>query len=100
MLMDTVDICRCPHCDRMTVKDEACNYVVCGRISTGFQIGYGCGRPFCFLCGGKLCGKMYDETNGNLLDSNEDHNHMNDEGARSRCSQNGYCPGGHNSHKA
>jgi hypothetical protein len=97
--METIDICRCPHCDRLCVKDDACNYVVCGRTDTGFKIGYGCGKPFCFLCGKKLCGQMYNEVTGEMIDSNEDHNHTTDEEQKIICSQNGYCLGGHNSHK-
>lgn len=87
----------CPHCHRYFIKDNNCNFVVCGRRDDGtFLPNHGCGRPFCFLCGKKLCGIMYDETTGTLLDANENHNHPAE---YTECTGEEYCPGGHNSHK-
>ena len=91
----------CPHCGRWAVKDAACNYVVCGRARLGVLArapdgeALGCGRPWCFACGGKLCGRMFDTATGRLEDPNEDHNHP----PGTPCDGPGYCPGGHNSHK-
>ena len=78
------------------MKDESCNFVVCGRATEGFLLGMGCGRPWCFQCGQKLCGRMYNPDTGAMEDPNEDHNH---DGEDSICDGPGYCPGGHNSHK-
>lgn len=90
----------CPWCLRPALKDRGCNFVVCGRTCTGFLVGGGCGRAWCFRCGKKLCGRMYDDS-GALVDSNEDHNvgggHNPSED--DPCDGPDYCPGGHNSHK-
>ena len=99
----SVAVRNCPHCGRVAIKDDACNYVVCGRTGAGFALSaagepMGCGRPWCFQCGGRLCGRMYAD-NGDLIDSNEDHNHDQDPVARAACSGPGFCPGGHNAHK-
>ena len=92
-----MSIQKCPHCNRYFMKDNNCNYVVCGRIDNNtFVPHHGCGWPFCFLCGKKLCGRMFDETTGKLLDPNENHNHPAD---YTDCKGDDYCPGGHNSHK-
>lgn len=84
---------QCPHCLRYCLKDDRCNFVICGRTAQGFMTGAGCGRPWCYQCGGKLCGQNYCPDTGRLLDANEDHN-------RCGCERlPGHCPGGHNSHK-
>jgi len=94
------DAKQCPWCERWSLKDDRCNYVVCGRPEVGvFVLGVGCGRAWCFDCGLKLCGRMYCEETGELLDPNEDHNHGHDPSAQTACSQPGFCLGGHNSHK-
>lgn len=93
----STDIQQCPHCGRYCVKDDNCNYVVCGRAEANrFLPRHGCGRPFCFSCGKKLCGQMFDPETGALLDPNEDHNHP---AGYEGCDGAEYCPGGHNSHK-
>jgi hypothetical protein len=96
-----MDAKQCPHCTRWCLKDTNCNYVVCGRTSIGvFAWGQGCGRPFCFECGGKLCGLVYDHNNRDKPPSqDEDHNHYTDVVAQAICSSEGFCRGGHNSHK-
>ena len=91
---------QCPWCERWCIKDDRCNYVVCGRVEVGvFMVGAGCGQAWCFQCGGKLCGRMFCETTGELLNADEDHNHLDDPEGRRACSGVGFCPGGHNSHK-
>ena len=85
---------QCPHCRRWSLKDDNCNYIVCGRDNSGvFRAGMGCGRPWCYLCGQKLCGRVYRE-DGTVVDPNEDHNHVGDAEARARCDQPGFCQGG------
>ena len=78
---------------------ESCNYVVCGRVNNGFVVGAGCGKAWCWFCARKLCGKMYDHQTGDMLDANEDHNHAPGCDAFAVCNGEGFCPGGHNSHK-
>ena len=89
----------CPHCHRLAIKDDACNFVVCGRTARGFAFvngeALGCGRPWCFQCGKKLCGRMYNPDTGETEDLNEDHNHP----PGTVCDGRGYCPGGHDAHK-
>lgn len=87
----------CPWCGRHALKDLGCNYVVCGRTNV-FNTGLGCGRPWCFSCGKKLCGRVYAE-NGTLVNSNEDHNTKHQPTTDDPCEGPEYCPGGHNSHK-
>ncbi len=94
-----MDCRQCPWCHRFAIKDDACMYVVCGRDHRGFNLGMGCGRAWCFKCGLKLCGRMYCDTTGAMLDANEDHNHTPGTEAHAACNGEGYCLGGHNSHK-
>ena len=90
---------QCPWCDRWCLKDDQCNYVVCGRNSQNqFVPQAGCGHAWCYQCGKKLCGRMYAE-DGTLLDPNEDHNIRHRPTPDDPCSGPDYCPGGHNSHK-
>lgn len=101
----------CPWCLRPALKDDACQFVVCGRGAAGFVVGSGCGRAWCFRCdtgatpdgcfrmGGKLCGQMYDAETGAMLDPNESHDHPPGSDAFNRCNGPGHCPGGHDSHK-
>ncbi len=90
----------CPHCRRLALKDDNCNFVICGRSANNtFFVGMGCGKPWCYHCGKKLCGQNFCERTGQLIDANEDHNHTNDDAARARCEGLTFCPGGHNSHK-
>lgn len=98
----------CPHCDRMCLKDDACNYVICGRTAGGFAVDrngspMGCGRAWCYRCRGRLCGTPYARTDAGawkLVDDNENHDHPRGSAAWDACSGEGYCPGGHDSHKA
>lgn len=85
---------KCPHCERWCAKDDNCNFVICGRAFDGFRVGQGCGRPFCFQCGKKLCGQNYCPDTGVLLDANENHDTC------TGCVGPEFCPGGHNSHRA
>jgi len=91
---------QCPWCERWALKTLlSCNYVVCGRHPDGFYRDAGCGKAWCYLCCGRLCGQMYDPENGNMLDPNEDHNHSPGTEAFNTCNAEGYCPGGHDCHK-
>ena len=93
---------RCPWCPNVAAKDDACNWVVCGQITVNntstFVVGHGCGRQWCFLCGRKLCGQVYDTTTGAPRDGVR-RNHT-----AVCCSQEEgfvqaeYCCGGHNAH--
>ena len=87
---------QCPWCHRWCVKDDKCNYV---RDNGGFRLGMGCGHAFCFLCGKKLCGRMFDAETGQLLSANECHDVGHSPTAEDPCDGPEYCPGGHNSHK-
>ena len=90
---------QCPWCERWCLKDDQCNYVVCGRGADNKFVPYaGCGHAWCFQCGKKLCGRMFAE-DGTLLDPNEDHNTGHRPTPDDPCSGPEYCPGGHNSHK-
>ena len=94
------DAKQCPWCERWCLKDSNCNYVVCGRDSRSrFCVGQGCGRAWCYHCGKKLCGRVFDDA-GQLLDSNEDHDHGHQPTPDDPCCGPEYCEGGHNSHKA
>jgi hypothetical protein len=95
---------QCPHCERYSLKDDRCQFVVCGRDQSGFLRDadgnpLGCGRPWCFQCGKKLCGRVFNPDTGAVEDANEDHNHPTGP-AREACSGPDYCPGGHDSHKS
>jgi hypothetical protein len=90
---------QCPWCQRWCLKDNQCNYVVCGRNHLNqFVPKAGCGRAWCYQCGKKLCGRMYSEE-GTLLNPNEDHNWGHSPTPDDPCTGPDYCPGGHNSHK-
>jgi len=96
----STDAKQCPWCGRWALKDAACNYVVCGRSTRGFVLNEGCAKAWCFECGGKLCGPpMYDLVTGRQLHANENHNHRLGSAEAIECGGEGYCPGGHNSHK-
>ena len=84
----------CPWCLRLAEKDDACNWVTCGLTDTGFQVHHGCGMQWCFACGGKLCGQLYDSDTG-IQRTGVATSHSAD-----CCPFPGYCPGGHNSHKS
>ena len=88
---------QCPHCERWALKDTACNFVVCGRATHGFVSGAGCGRAWCFECGLKLCGRYYD-ARGAATGLSEDHTHAPGP-LYDACNGDGFCPGGHDSHK-
>lgn len=86
----------CPWCGRVWAKNEACNWVCCGLTTTkeGFRKGEGCGQQWCFSCGKKLCGLLYEPASGLKVPGvAESHS------ASCACLNDGtYCPGGHNSH--
>lgn len=86
---------RCPWCDTWALKDTACNWVCCGLDAAGFHVGAGCGRQWCFACGGKLCGQMFDPATGVALPG------VSTSHSDACCGfGTDVCPGGHNSHKA
>ena len=95
---------QCPWCGRWALKDDACNWVTCGLATEGFVAGAGCGRQFCFLCQGKLCGRMYDADTGAAIPGVPSHHSMTCCAEELRREDPGtdvstICPGGHNSHK-
>ena len=59
----------CPWCERWALKDAACNYIfACGLdTKTGFHIGQGCGRSWCWGCGKKFCRIYYDPVTGKKM---------------------------------
>ncbi len=93
----SLDAKQCPWCLRYCLKDSNCNYIfACGLdLNNVFHVGQGCGRAWCYECGKKFCGRLYDEQ-GRKIGTRTEHD---------RCcflepgfSQSEYCPGGHNSH--
>jgi hypothetical protein len=91
---------QCPWCGRWALKDAACNWVTCGLATEGFMVAAGCGHQFCFLCGKKLCGAMFDSVTGAPCPGAASHHTAtcclaNIEGS----TPDDVCPGGHNSHK-
>jgi hypothetical protein len=95
---DPGDAQMCPWCGTWALKDDACNWVCCGLAVEGFVVGAGCGRQYCFQCGGRLCGQLYDPATGAVMPGVPT-NHT-----EACCPANGpppagNCPGGHNSHR-
>lgn len=95
------DTTPCPWCGLWTTKDDACMWVACGQdAKRGFVKGGGCGRQFCFRCGGKLCGApLFDPTTGRKHTGGVSTNHN-----ATCCEAAGIdpaecCAGGHNSHR-
>lgn len=90
---------QCPWCSRWALKDKSCNYIfACGLDSTGkFHVGLGCGKSWCFECGGKFCGQYYDSVTGQKIPEAKD---THDQCCRLEkdFSMSQYCQGGHNSH--
>jgi hypothetical protein len=95
-----LDVRHCPWCNQPALKDNLCNHVVCGRDAKGFHVHAGCGRQWCFYCGLKLCGRVYDEV-GNRIDGVSEHHRDGQHRPTETdpCSGDEYCGGGHNSHK-
>lgn len=95
---------RCPWCTKISAKDDACNWVVCG-VFTGklnqeqFAAGC-CGRQFCFLCGRKLCAQVYDPTTGDRVPGAPRTHTAACCPTEPGFTHNTYCCGGHNSHTA
>jgi hypothetical protein len=90
----------CPWCERWALKAQACNHVVCGVDTLrGFVPGHGCGHQFCFQCGKKLCGRVYDPQTGARHPQATSHTEACCP-AEAGFVQDEYCPGGHNSHTA
>lgn len=87
----------CPWCGELCDKDTNCNWVCCGFGADGvYRKFFGCGRQWCFQCGKKHCGQLFDPVTG-ARNTNVTTNH----GTTCRCLDNGeFCPGGHNSHAA
>ena len=86
---------QCPWCGRYALKDAACNWVCCGLAQDGFKPGMGCGRQWCFLCQGKLCGQLHDPDTGAVMPG------VSTSHTSACCGpvDAGFCPGGHNSHR-
>jgi hypothetical protein len=96
----TTDAKQCPWCSRWALKDDACNWVTCGLIATGFVPMGGCGHQFCFLCAKKLCGRLFDENTGTAFPGvPTQHTHTCCLANIVDASVDDICPGGHNSHK-
>jgi hypothetical protein len=112
---------QCPWCQRWALKDDACNWVCCGleTASNRFVLGSGCGRQWCFLCGKRLCGAMFDAHSGQPIPGVSTH-HTQTCCLRECCGMGvasghaggaalppdmsriyaaTYCQGGHNSHR-
>jgi ribosomal protein L32 len=90
---------QCPWCGRYALKDNACAFVfACGLDVSGFVVGAGCGRSWCWKCGKKFCGRYMDaETGRKLPDARESHDSdccRREQGF----AEAEFCPGGHNSH--
>ena len=91
---------QCPWCGRWALKASGCNYIfACGLdAEAGFVPGTGCGRPWCWSCGKRFCGRYLDaETGARLPGGREFHDARccaQEEGFRPEL----FCPGGHNSH--
>lgn len=97
----STDAKQCPWCERWALKDNACNYIfACGLQtgSSGFIVGSGCGRSWCWECGKKFCSIYIDSVSGiKLSNARESHNNIccqKEEGF----TKDTYCCGGHNSH--
>jgi hypothetical protein len=46
---EDVETAKCPNCQLLVTKDDACDKVMCGKID-GCGISGGCGTKFCFRC--------------------------------------------------
>lgn len=46
---ENIETSKCPNCDLLVTKDDACDKVMCGKID-GSSITGGCGTKFCFRC--------------------------------------------------
>lgn len=92
--VDSNDARPCPWCGQWALKDPACNWVCCGlSVDRGFVRGAGCGMQWCFLCARKLCSRLFDPESGDRLPG------VSTNHSAACCGFEGYCPGGHNSHK-
>lgn len=90
----------CPWCKRWALKNISCNYIfACGLDFEGkFHVGLGCGRSWCFKCGGKFCGMYYNPETGKKNEGAID-NHTSDCCKKEHdFSELQYCQGGHDSH--
>lgn len=97
------DIRACPWCARWMVKDDACNWVCCGEVMVGgvatFRVMSGCGNQWCFQCGKKLCGALWDPVTGRRLAGTASTTHTSECCRSERTfSEDAFCPGGHNVH--
>lgn len=92
------DARQCPWCERWALKNAACNWVTCGLSTRGFVAGAGCGRQWCFACGGRLCGALYDPATGARRAGVATHHTKTCCEAEPGYKAAEYCPGGHNSH--
>lgn len=98
-----VDAMQCPWCAQYAQKDAGCNHVVCGRDAAGFTVGGGCGRQWCYACGGRLCGLAYDPASGAPRGASEAHSAtccLAEAADPTTWEGAGWCPGGHNAHAA
>lgn len=56
---ENVETSKCPKCDLLVTKDDACDKVMCGKID-GSSITGGCGTKFCFRCSEDITHLGYD----------------------------------------
>ncbi len=89
----------CPFCGIASDKFKGCDFVYCGlNEHDQFQVGFGCGRSFCWTCGLKYCGYHYEPHTGAKLPTfKSQHDSLcctHEQGFI----QHEYCPGGHSSH--
>jgi hypothetical protein len=91
---------QCPWCKRWCLKDSNCSYIFsCGLDEKNkFIIGAGCGKSWCWTCGKKYCGCMYNPETGIMNSSTHQHG-ICCEQSTDFCPMQ-YCLGGHSSHCA
>ena len=100
-MTSAVDAKMCPWCSRWALKDSNCNYIFsCGLGESGFVVGAGCGRSWCWHCGKKLCGLYCDPNTGKLCPDRKEHHDASCCTREAGFSKEEYCCGGHNSHCA
>lgn len=84
------------------MKDAACNYVfACGLDEHGvFHVGAGCGRAWCWQCGGRFCTPLHDMWSGARLPTARTSHDAACCATERGYVREAYCAGGHNSHCA
>ena len=91
------DAKQCPWCERWCLKDSNCNYIfACGLTENNVFVA-GCGKSWCWECGKKFCGQMYDPKNGKKISNKTNHGSCCKE-SKEFTNEQEFCGGGHNSH--